>query len=73
VTAVEGNFRRGDTVALLDTDEKEIGRGLCAYDSEEARKIIGRKSSEIAAVLGYSGRNVLVHHNDLAWTGTGKS
>ena len=73
VTRVDGDFRRGDTVTLLDTDGTEIARGLCAYDSEEARKIIGRKSSEIPTVLGYSGRNVLVHHDDLAWTVTGKS
>ena len=43
----------------------EIGRGLAAYDHEEAKAIIGRKSSEIAEILGYLGRPELIHRDDM--------
>ena len=65
VTAVEGSFDRGDPVSIVAPDRREVARGLSAYDSEEARRIAGRQSTEIAAILGYRGRTVLVHRNDL--------
>jgi len=68
VTDIDGEFRRGDTVVLTDEQGDEVARGLSAYDSDEARKIQGRKTGEIANVLGYTGRGVLVHRNDLAFT-----
>jgi glutamate 5-kinase len=43
----------------------EIGLGLVAYDAADARKIAGRKSSEIGAILGFSGRDEIVHRDDL--------
>lgn len=65
VTAVDGSFRRGDAVSLLDESGKELGRGLCAYAADEARAIIGRRSAAIPEILGYRGREEIVHRDDL--------
>jgi glutamate 5-kinase len=65
VTAVEGRFERGDAVVVLGADGAEVARGLCAYSAEEARLILGHKSSEIEARLGYRGREELIHRDDL--------
>ncbi|MDH3593765.1 MAG: glutamate 5-kinase [Rhodospirillales bacterium] len=65
VTAVEGLFERGDAVVVLGTDGVEVARGLCAYSAQEARLILGHKSSEIEARLGYRGREELIHRDDL--------
>ncbi len=65
VTAVEGLFERGDAVVVLGTDGVEVARGLCAYSAREARLILGHKSSEIEARLGYRGREELIHRDDL--------
>ncbi len=65
VTAIEGAFQRGDAVVLRGPDGAEIARGLSAYSAAEARRIIGHKSREIEAILGYRGREELVHRDDL--------
>jgi glutamate 5-kinase len=65
VTRVEGSFQRGDAVVIRNGDGAEIGRGLTAYDDAEAKAIIGRKSSEIAGILGYLGRPELIHRDDM--------
>jgi glutamate 5-kinase len=65
VTRVEGSFQRGDAVIIRNGDGAEIGRGLTAYDDIEAKAIIGRKSSEIAGILGYLGRPELIHRDDM--------
>jgi glutamate 5-kinase len=65
VTAIEGEFQRGDAVILRSPDGAEIARGLSAYSAAEARRIIGHKSREIEAILGYRGREELVHRDDL--------
>jgi glutamate 5-kinase len=65
VTKVEGSFERGDAVVIRNGEGVEIGRGLAAYDHEEAKAIIGRKSSEIAEILGYLGRAELIHRDDM--------
>ncbi len=69
VTAVEGNFRRGDAVRIVGPDGAEIAIGLIAYDADAARKIAGRQSREIEALLGYKGRDVLVHRDDMVEQG----
>ena len=51
-----GCFQRGDTVAILGPAGDEIGRGLVAYDAADAKRIAGRKSREIATILGFAGR-----------------
>ncbi len=65
VTRVDGSFERGDAVVIRNGDGVEIGRGLTAYDHAEAKAIIGRKSSEIADILGYLGRPELIHRDDM--------
>lgn len=65
VVNVEGNFTRGDTVKVTGPDKKEIARGLVAYTSEEAKKIAGIKSSDIEHILGYGGREELIHRSDM--------
>ena len=65
VVAVEGRFDRGDAVLVRDEAGKEIGRGLSAYSNEDAARIIGHKSREIEALLGYRGRDEIIHRDDL--------
>ncbi|MBZ8131943.1 glutamate 5-kinase [Afifella sp. IM 167] len=65
VTRHSGQFHRGDTVMLLDPEGTEIGRGLVGYDCEEAARIIGHKTNEIAEILGYVRRSALVHRDDM--------
>jgi glutamate 5-kinase len=65
VTQVEGNFEKGDAVIIRNGQGAEIGRGLSAYDHSDAQAIIGRKSSEIAGILGYFGRPELIHRDDM--------
>ncbi|MBM4219292.1 MAG: glutamate 5-kinase [Gammaproteobacteria bacterium] len=62
---LDGSFERGDAVAVLDPQGREIGRGLSAYASAEAARLLGRHTSEIEAILGYRGREVLIHRDDL--------
>ena len=68
VVAVEGVFERGDTVIVRTSAGVEAARGLSAYSSADIRVIAGHKSSEIAAILGYRGRDEIIHRDDLAVT-----
>jgi glutamate 5-kinase len=65
VTAVEGNFSRGDLITVRDASGQELARGLAAYDADDARRIAGHRSTEIASLLGYDGPDELVHRDDL--------
>lgn len=66
VIAVEGDFSRGAAVVVRARDGRILGRGLAAYSSAEARRIVGHKTSEIEACLGYRGRDEMIHRDDLA-------
>ena len=66
VTRVEGDFDRGDAVIIRAFDGRELGRGLIAYGRSEAARIIGKRSNEIAGILGYEGQDTLVHRDDMA-------
>ena len=68
VTGVAGRFERGDAVIVEDSEGREVGRGLVAYSTEDARRILGYKSREIEARLGYRGREELIHRDDLVLT-----
>ncbi|MDM9621241.1 glutamate 5-kinase [Rhizobium sp. S96] len=68
VRKVLGIFSRGDTVAIIGPNGREIARGLASYDADEARQITGRKSSEIEAILGYAGRTAMIHRDDMVMT-----
>ena len=65
VTAVDGRFERGDAVVVCDPSGQEVARGLAAYSAADARRIMGHKSREIEAILGYRGREELIHRDDL--------
>jgi len=65
VTAVDGPFGRGDAVSVLAADGHEIARGLTAYPADEAARIAGRRSTDIQEILGYSGRDEIIHRDDL--------
>jgi glutamate 5-kinase len=69
IRLVSGAFERGDAVRIVTLEGAEVARGLVAYDSVDAQKIAGRKSADIEAILGYAGRNAMVHRDDLALTG----
>jgi glutamate 5-kinase len=64
VKRVEGEFGRGDLVLCLDPEGREIGRGLCNYDSAEARRIMGLPSAKVQEALGYPGAPELVHRDN---------
>lgn len=66
VTHITGDFDRGDAVIIRSSSGAELGRGLIAYATTEARQIIGKRSSEIAAILGYEGPDTLIHRDDMA-------
>ena len=68
VFAVEGVFERGDAVIVRTRSGLEAGRGLSAYSSADIRQIAGHKSGEIAAILGYRGRDEIIHRDDLVVT-----
>ncbi len=65
ITAVDGAFDRGDAVAILDPEGRPLGRGLIAYSFVDAGAIIGRRSHEIEAILGYRGRVEMIHRDDM--------
>jgi glutamate 5-kinase len=65
VTRVKGRFDRGDAVVVRDPAGIEIARGLAAYSSADAERIRGRRSGELEALLGYRGRDEMIHRDDL--------
>ena len=66
VKKIDGSFGRGDAVIIRTAGGRELGRGLAAYARGEAERIIGKKSGEIAQILGYEGAPELVHRDDMA-------
>jgi glutamate 5-kinase len=65
VRAVEGRFERGDAVLVVGPDGRPVAKGLSAYDAEDARRIAGRRTQEIEAILGWRGRDEMIHRDDL--------
>ncbi len=66
VTQVTGRFDRGDPVVVRGPDGAEIARGLSAYSSADAERIRGRRSQDLESLLGFRGRDEMVHRDDLA-------
>jgi glutamate 5-kinase len=69
VIKVEGGFGRGDAVLVRGPDGHEVGRGLVAYDADDAEKIKGRSSADVLLILGYTGRTEMIHRDDLVLGG----
>jgi glutamate 5-kinase len=65
VRAVDGTFERGDPVTIIGPDGTVLGRGLSAYASSDAERIAGHRSDRIEAILGWRGRDEMVHRDDL--------
>jgi glutamate 5-kinase len=69
IRQVDGRFERGDAIVVRDGNGHEIARGLAAYGAADAERIAGKRSLEIEAILGYRGRDEMIHRDDLALTG----
>jgi glutamate 5-kinase len=65
VTGVEGRFERGEVVACVDPQGREIARGLVNYSAEETARIIGRPSDQIEGILGYVDEPELIHRDSM--------
>ncbi len=65
VVEVAGRFQRGDAVRVVDRRGREVARGLSAYSAADAEAIRGHKSREIETLLGYRGRDEMIHRDDL--------
>jgi len=65
VTAIFGEFERGDTVAVINTNNNELARGLTNYNSAELSKIAGRQSKDIESILGYYYGEEVIHRDQL--------
>jgi glutamate 5-kinase len=70
IRQIDGRFERGDAVLVKDQQGHEIARGLAAYGVEDAERIAGKRTADIEAILGYRGRDEMIHRDDLALTGT---
>ncbi len=66
IIEVSGEFQSGDAVTIRNRAGRDLARGLAAHSSDEARRICGRRSEELAALLGYSGRDEFIHRDNLA-------
>jgi glutamate 5-kinase len=73
VKSVAGAFDRGDAVVVKAEDGREVARGLIAYNVEDARRLVGRRTVEIETILGYRGRDEMIHRDDLALTSDGET
>ena len=69
VVSLNGEFRRGDVVSITTGGGRELGRGLAEYGHAEAEKLLGARSDDIERRLGYRGRPVLVHRDELVLFG----
>jgi glutamate 5-kinase len=65
VLEIKGRFYRGDVISILSEKNIKLGVGIIAYDSSDAKKIIGKNSNNIKDILGYEGRDELIHKDDL--------
>jgi glutamate 5-kinase len=72
VVAARGRFERGDTVSVLGDDGAEVARGIIAYSDVDSARIMGRKSSDIESILGFRGRDEIIHRDDLVIFGQEK-
>lgn len=65
VVGIVGTFRRGDVVSVVGPDDHELGRGLTEYSDADATRLIGCQSEQIEERLGYRGRSVMIHRDEL--------
>ena len=65
ITAVEGDFSRGQSVTVVDPRGQKVAVGLCNYSADDIRRIAGQQSDRIADILGYAYGAEVVHHDNL--------
>jgi len=65
IVEINGKFNRGDVITILTLKKNKVAIGVSAYDYREAKKIIGKNSKEIKKILGYEGRDEIIHKDDL--------
>ncbi len=65
IKKVNGNFKKGDHIRILDKSNRECARGLCSFSSDEVKKILGHHSKEIEKILGYIAKSEVVHKDDM--------
>ena len=65
VTAVEGEFSKGETLAIQTADGTLLAKGLSNYDAADAMRLLGRKSADIPEILGYEAPRELIHRDNL--------
>ena len=65
VTRVAGRFESGDTVSVIGEGGTEVARGIARYSDADTAKIMGRRSADIEPLLGYRGREEVIHRDDL--------
>ena len=65
IKKVNGNFKKGDHIRILDYKRKEFARGLSSFSSDEIIKILGSHSNEIKKILGYVSKSEVVHKDDM--------
>jgi glutamate 5-kinase len=65
IKKVNGKFKKGDHIKILDKSNKEFARGLSSFSSNEVKKILGHHSKEIEKILGYTAKAEVVHKDDM--------
>jgi len=67
VVRVNGEFSRGQSVNITDSDNQVVAVGLCHYNAEDVRRIAGAQSEQIEEILGFAYGSEVVHHDDLVF------
>ena len=65
ILGVRGRFKSGDVISILDLKNSKIAIGISSYDITDVKKIIGKNSKEISKILGFTGRDEVVHKDNL--------
>ena len=65
ITKINGNFKKGENVIVLDQNNNQLARGLSSFSSNEIIKIKGKQSKEIEKILGYLSKTEVIHKDDM--------
>ena len=65
VTHIDGYFKKGENVLILDQNDNQLARGLSSFSSDEIDKIKGKQSKEIEKILGYLSKTEIIHKDDM--------
>ena len=65
ITKINGNFKKGENVMILDQNNNQLARGLSSFSSNEIDRIKGKQSREIEKILGYLSKSEVIHKDDM--------